>query len=299
MQTVKLLHNPNAGDEEHEKEELIAQIHHAGFNCEYASVKQWSWNNLKDNIDFIVIAGGDGTVRKVIKKLLNRKALDKIFPIALLPMGTANNISKTLGIKGDTKEIIQSWQKGVQKKYDVGRISNVKKASFFLESFGYGLLPFLMKEMEPINKTSDDPPEKMIQKALEMLEKIGLSYPAKDCKLFIDGKNYSGRYLLAEIMNIRSIGPNLFLSPGSDPGDGLFEVVLVEEDEREKFIAYIRSKMQGKEEDFDFEHLKARNIIISWDGKDAHADDEVLKIENKTEVVIEIKPGLLDFIISK
>jgi diacylglycerol kinase family enzyme len=299
MQTVKLLHNPNAGDEEHEEEELIAQIHHAGFNCEYASVKQWSWNNLKDNIDFIVIAGGDGTVRKVIKKLLNRKVLDKTFPIALLPMGTANNISKTLGIKGDTKEIIQSWQKGVQKKYDVGRISNVKKASFFLESFGYGLLPFLMKEMEPINKTSDDPPEKMIQKALEMLEKIGLSYPAKDCKLFIDGKNYSGRYLLAEIMNIRSIGPNLFLSPDSDPGDGLFEVVLVEEDEREKFIAYIRSKMQGKEEDFDFEHLKARNIIISWDGKDAHADDEVLKIENKTEVVIEIKPGLLDFIISK
>ena len=165
MQIVKLLHNPNAGDEEHEKEELIAQIHHGGFNCEYASVKQWSWNNLKDNIDFIVIAGGDGTVRKVIKKLLNRKVLDKTFPIALLPMGTANNISKTLGIEGDTKEIIQSWNKGIQKKYDVGKVSNVKKASFFLESFGYGLLPSLMKEMEPINKTSDDPPEKMLQKA--------------------------------------------------------------------------------------------------------------------------------------
>lgn len=299
MQTVKLLHNPNAGDEEHAKEELIAQIENEGFNCEYSSIKKWNWKNFKHHIDFIVIAGGDGTIRNVIKKLFNRKILNKTLPIALLPIGTANNISKTLGIEGDRKEIIQSWHKGIQKGYDVGKVTHVKKASFFLESFGYGLLPYLMKEMEPVNEASGYPPEKMIQTALEMLEKITFSYPTKDCKLLIDGNVYSGKYLMIEIMNIRSIGPNLFLSPGSDPGDGLFEVVLLREEDRESFARYIKCKINGSEENFSFKHVKAKKVSISWDGTDVHADDEVLKMKEKTQVTIDIRPRLLKFIVPK
>jgi len=69
-------------------------------------------------------------------------------------MGTANNISKTLEIEGETEEIVQSWHNGNLKKYDVGRISNVDDASFFLESFGYGLFPYLMQEMEKADKAS-------------------------------------------------------------------------------------------------------------------------------------------------
>src|SRR4051794_8685614 len=110
MKTVKLLHNPGAGDEGHTKDELITQIRAAGYNCEYASVKGWLWDNLTDKIDFVIVAGGDGTVRKVTKALLDRKVLAKTFPIALLPLGTANNISKTLQITGSTEDIIQSWQ---------------------------------------------------------------------------------------------------------------------------------------------------------------------------------------------
>src|SRR4051812_7273089 len=122
MKTAKLLHNPGAGNERHTKDELVTQIKAAGFNCEYASVKGWFWDNITDKIDFVIVAGGDGTIRKIAKELLGRKILDKTFPIALLPVGTANNISKTLQIFGKTADIIQSWHKGNIKKYDVGKI---------------------------------------------------------------------------------------------------------------------------------------------------------------------------------
>src|SRR4051812_22905370 len=211
MKTAKLLHNPGAGDEEHAKEELIAQIKAAGFNCEYASVKGWNWDYFKNDIDFLIIAGGDGTVRKVAKELLDRKVLDKTFPIAILPLGTANNISKTLHIEGETENIIQSWHRGNIKKYDVGKLTNIKKASFFIEGFGYGLFPYLMQEMEKQDKALTDTPEKSIQTALKVLHAVTLSYQPTDCKLIIDGKDYSGKYLLAEVMNIRYIGPNLYL----------------------------------------------------------------------------------------
>jgi diacylglycerol kinase (ATP) len=297
MKTAKLLHNPGAGDEEHNKEELVEQIRAAGFNCEYASVKEWFWDTIKDNIDFVIVAGGDGTVRKVAKELLDRKVLDKTFPLALLPLGTANNISKTLHIEGEIEAIIQSWHNGNIKKYDVGKIDNVKGASFFLESFGYGLFSYLMQEMEKVDKSSISTPDKSIQTALKVLHTITLSYEPRDCKLIIDGKDYSGKYLLAEVMNIRSIGPNLFLSQNGDPGDGEMEVVLLPEEDKEIFAVYIQCKINGNEGNYNFKKLKTKMVQISWDGTHVHADDEILKIEDKTEVNIEVRPGLLEFLV--
>lgn len=295
MKVARLFHNPKAGDEGHGKEELVSQIEAAGFECRYSSVKGWFWDNFEKDIDFVIVAGGDGTVRKITKELLDRKVLDKTFPIALLPMGTANNISKTLQITGSTEAIIQSWHKGKIKKYDVGKISNVKDASFFLESFGYGLFPYLMQVMK--KETSADTPEQRIQTALHELHNITLSYEPKKCKLIIDGKDYSGTFLLAEVMNIRSIGPNLFLSQHGDPGDGEMEVVLLPEEDKEKFAAYISDKVSGNEENYDFRKIKAKNVTLNWDGTHVHADDEVLKIKDKAEVAIEVKPGLLEFLV--
>ncbi|MCW3110849.1 MAG: sphingosine/diacylglycerol kinaselike enzyme [Segetibacter sp.] len=297
MKVAKLLHNPKAGDEDHGKEELVSQIKAAGFECRYSSTKGWNWDEFEEDIDFVIVAGGDGTVRKITKELLDRKILDKTFPIALLPLGTANNISKTLQIEGKTEDIIQSWHNEKIKKYDVGRIYNVEGTSFFLESFGYGLFPYLMQEMEKVDKASTDTPEKSIQAALKELYKITLSYTPKDCKLTIDGIDHSGRFLLAEVMNIRSIGPNLFLSPNGDPGDGEMEVVLLPEKDKEKFAAYIAGKINSSEENYDFKIIKAKEVQISWNGTHVHADDEVIKIEDKTEVSIQVKPGLLEFMV--
>lgn len=94
MKIAKLLHNKGAGNEEHSKEELIELIEEAGYQCRYSSAKGIDEDDFEDEVDFLVAAGGDGTVRSITKKLLDRKALEKTFPIALLPLGTANNISK-------------------------------------------------------------------------------------------------------------------------------------------------------------------------------------------------------------
>ncbi len=297
MKIVKLLHNPKAGDEGHAKEALLSQIEAAGFECRYSSTKSWDWDSFEDDIDMVAIAGGDGTVRKVTKKLLARKVIDKSFPIAVLPLGTANNISKTLQVYGRTEDLIRSWQNGKLKMYDVGKIYNIDDTFFFLESFGYGLFPYLMQEMKKQDKERTDTPEKSIQTALEILHSIALSYEPKECTLIVDGKDYSGKYILAEVMNIRSIGPNLFLSQYGDPGDGEMEVVLLPEEDKEKFAAYILHKLKGNDETFYFKTIKAKKVTISWNGTHVHADDAVLKVKENTEVKIEIRPGLLEFIV--
>jgi diacylglycerol kinase family enzyme len=296
MKRITLVHNPGAGDEEHSKKALKNLIEENGFECRYLSTKDKDLKEIKENTDILMIAGGDGTVRKVTKELLQKKLIEKIWPIALLPVGTANNIAKTLGIEGSNEEIISSLRQAETKKFDVGRVSNVNNTEFFLESFGYGIFPYLMLEMKVIEDKNDSP-EIALKKAMKQLLKIIDSYHARDCELEIDGQDYTGRYLLAEIMNTKSIGPNLFLAPDGDPGDGEFDVVLIPEADKEKFYAYVQQKLGGEENTYDFHSIRAKKINISWQGTHVHVDDEIIKLEESAELEAEIKPAVLEFLL--
>ena len=298
MKIAKLLHNPTAGDEEHSKQHLVSMIEANGFECRYSSTKKKGWEDIEEDTDFIICAGGDGTVRKIAQELLNRKILSKIWPIGLLPMGTANNIANTLEIRGETESIVKAWNEEKIKNFDVGIIYHGADISFFLESFGYGIFPYLMKEMKKIDDDEFSSPEDKIHQALKKMHQIVLSYESRYCHLVIDGIDYSGKFLLAEVMNIRSIGPNLYLAPQADPGDGQLDVIVVPEAEKDKFADYLLNKINGFEETFKFTAVKGKEIEISWEGTHVHVDDEIFKIGKADNIKINLKEGLLEFLVS-
>ncbi len=299
MKISKLFHNPGAGDEEHDKKNLVAMIKEEGYDCRYSSTKKKGWFEVEPETDLIIIAGGDGTVRDVAAHLLSRKRIEKHWPLALIPLGTANNIAKTLTIKGEPKEIVQRWEKATIKKFDVGQLTGGEKTLFFLESFGYGIFPYLMMEMKKQDKEDTDEPAKKIRTALKLMHRLILSYKPRYCHLEIDGIDHSGKFLLAEIMNTRTIGPNLCLAPNSDPGDGKLEVVVVLESEKEKFADYILGMINGKEEKFSFQTIPAKSIKVSWDGTHVHVDDEILKIEKEAPMKVELLKDALEFLVPR
>lgn len=301
MKFAKLLHNPLAGEGNYDKDELVSMIQSAGFGCSYSSTKKDGWEKIESKeIDFIILAGGDGTVRKVAESLLNKTLLDKKYPIGLLPMGTANNIAKTLGIpRNNPVAVIGSWNENRIKKFDVGRIYGIKKSKFFLESFGVGLFPELMHRMEKQGNGEKESVQKSLQTALEVLRDLVEDARARFCRINLDGVVHKGNYLMVEIMNTVSIGPKLNLAPLADPSDGEFEVVMVSESEREKFIAYIDRLIQGQEEAPFFNIVKAKKLEIFWDGSKAHVDDEIVEIKNESSIKIELLHGLLEFFVSQ
>lgn len=300
MKIAQLFHNPGAGGEEFDDKAIQTMLATEGFECRYSSTKKKGWKELDDDTDFIVIAGGDGTVRKVTGVLLDRPQFEKIFPIGLLPMGTANNIAKTLDLQIDLPDIIKSWHLQNYKPFDVGLIKHKElEQRFFLESIGFGIFPYLMIEMKKKKKEEgeESDPAKKLQSALDTLLEIIDSYEPRKCKLEIDGEDYSGKYILAEVMNTKSIGPNLSLAPNSDPGDGIFDVVVVSEEDKDKFEQYVSELSKGIEAEYEFTRIPGKKITISWDGTHVHVDDEIVKIEKKTEVDIEMNEGLLKFLI--
>jgi diacylglycerol kinase family enzyme len=85
--------------------------------------------------DLIAVAGGDGTVGKVARRLIGRG-----IPIAVLPMGTANNISRTLGITDlSVIQLIPSWSTARHLSWDAGVSEGPWGERTFIEGIGAGL----------------------------------------------------------------------------------------------------------------------------------------------------------------
>ncbi|MBC7828216.1 MAG: NAD(+)/NADH kinase [Chitinophagaceae bacterium] len=297
MKVSTLLHNPGAGAEKYNKEQLISKVQSLGYECRYLSTKKKGWKEIQSDTDFLIIAGGDGTVRKVVKNLLDKKIIRKRLPLALLPLGTANNISKTLAIEGEPEELAKSWTEKNIKKIDVGFIEGLSEPNFFLEGFGYGIFPLLMEKMREEDEKSFISLDQEVKYSLQVLHDMIVSYEAQDLQMEVDGNDCSGKYLMAEIMNIRSIGPNLLLAPDADPGDGKLEVVLVPENQRGELADYVMNKLNGIENSFVFNSIKARAVRMHCNERHFHLDDELIWIDEPAEIKIEVFDGLLKFFV--
>src|SRR6266576_6352393 len=99
---ITLLRNPKAGNGKHGRKELVDALEKAGHQTICRSIKKKGWKAaLKKQADVVVVAGGDGAIAKVASALIGREV-----PLAILPLGTANNLARSLGFFASPKEII-------------------------------------------------------------------------------------------------------------------------------------------------------------------------------------------------
>jgi diacylglycerol kinase (ATP) len=75
-------------------------------------------NNGKE-VDLIVIGGGDGTISTAVPQLLELKR-----PFAVLPLGTANDFARTIGLPPDPIEAAKVALRGRKQRIDVGLVND-------------------------------------------------------------------------------------------------------------------------------------------------------------------------------
>lgn len=264
--------------------------------CRYFSTKENDWKDIEPGIDLLVIAGGDGTVRKVSRELLNRKRIDRQVPIAILPLGTANNIARTLGITGNVQDTVKSWRKRNIRRFDIGRLDGVNSKQFFLEGFGYGIFPELIRAMRRPDKELKKQPDEKMLRAVEELEEVILSKKPFSCSIEVDGADHSGNFIMVELMNIASIGPNLVLAPNANPTDGKLELVLLTEQHRDQLLNHVRKP------DITLNHAayptyKGSSIHLHCEEDLLHIDDELIKVKQLRPVHVEGQSGMLEFLV--
>ena len=92
---VEKVHNDEAGDASKHPGTIAAQIDRCGHSVVSRAVNDDWYADRRSPVDLVVVAGGDGTVSTVARRLARKKV-----PVAVLPMGTANNVAVALEVVG-------------------------------------------------------------------------------------------------------------------------------------------------------------------------------------------------------
>jgi diacylglycerol kinase (ATP) len=234
---ISLVHNPTAGDGQ-DVDDVVKLLTDAGHEVRHRSSKG-DWKKLlQDPGDIVVAAGGDGTVRKVAVA-----AAERGLSFAILPIGTANNIAKTLGLVGDARALVRSWsdEASEARPFDIGEVTAGEESRRFVEAAGGGWFAELIAhgakvedELLLVGRETD--------RALHLLAALLRRTRPMAWQVLADGEDLSGDYLAVEVANVRFVGPNVPLAIDADPSDGLFDVVLVSEADRGPVVDYLEGR---------------------------------------------------------
>jgi diacylglycerol kinase (ATP) len=238
-----------------------------------------------------------------------RRMIGNPTPIAVLPMGTANNIANTLGIAEVTMpNLIKGWKRSRCVNVDAGVAKGPWGSQYFVEGFGIGLFAEAMHRLEN-GKSKELPdsgkPEQIMNGVLALLKKQLKGGRSVKMTVRLDGKDVSGDYVLLEALNICFIGPNLYLVPHADISDGFLDVVFVKRRERAKLSRYLTERLKRKKSRSKLTTRKGRHLQIEWESSPIHLDDKRWPREKdrlpvrSNAIDIKIHPGALVFLIPK
>ena len=228
-----LLHNPTAGTGNPGKADILAALTLAGFSARYVSSKDKRAveEGLNGAADLLVVAGGDGTVRHAITHLPDRGR-----PVALVPLGTANNVPRSLGISGSPHELTERWQVERTRSFDTGTITHNGDTAEFTEGFGIGIVADAMLRDKKDKKR--DGAAKLLHGRALLREALNAA-AVLDATVTVDGVAIEGDLLGVEVLNVSFTGPSLPLAPRADPGDGLLDVICIARDQRPALAEWI------------------------------------------------------------
>ena len=283
---ITLIHNPGAGKTgAKEAKKLQKFLERHGHDVRYRSTKEDGWKKaLKKSADLVVVAGGDGTVGKVARRIAGRGV-----PIGVLPSGTANNIAHTLGLVGlPFERIVRGWEKPRRVKLDVGLVKGPWGERYFIEGVGAGLFASMLAKPSRKNLKKSKKP---VEGALERLKRAAGEAEPMELHAKLDGEDISGCYLMLEAVNLRYVGPNLHLAHDSKVGDGQFDVVLVTESERDRLRYYLDHWQDDRERIAVLPTKRGRCLEIEWTGFPLHIDD---KLRPKPDMKPKEMAGLIE-----
>jgi len=288
---VTLLHNRSAGSEDHAEDEIEASIRRAGHEIVdlVSKLDDLLAALSKRRPDLIVIAGGDGTVSRAASALAGRHV-----PLAILPLGTANNTALTLGVKGSMDALVAGWACGTHRRFDLATVVEGDELAPFSEAVGWGIFPDVMAETEDM----DSPEERE-----DTLERDRLLFRASierakpvHYEIDVDGQTIAGEYLLVEVVNIPYIGPRLELSPSSNPSDGRFELVLAGESERTALVELAGSGTIA--EGVRLPTRRATHVAVRSTARRYHLDGKLIELSRSpSEWIVTIEPAVVEYLL--
>lgn len=221
MKKVKFIYNPHAGDNYIiDKLDDVIEIHQRhGYIIVPARLDDHldmaiALEDIREGYHHILIAGGDGTVDILINYMMNN-GID--LPIGILPMGTANDYAKYIGIPRDISRALDQMFETNPRRMDIGKIND----KYFLNVASTGLLTDVSQKTHSELKNAIG----KLAYYIKGIEQIP-TFRKIPVKIRSNDGNYEGDMYALLVFNGRTAG-NLDLAYKSKADDGLLDVIII------------------------------------------------------------------------
>lgn len=221
MSKVKFIYNPYSGENTIISDlDTVIDIHQKyGYTViPYRISMDYDLSEAFEDIDetyeYILIAGGDGTVDNVVNYIKN---LNIELPIGILPVGTANDFAKFIGIPEDIETACKQILNSEPKEIDIGKVND----KYFINVASTGLFTDVSQKTD-VNLKNTIGKLAYYVKGIEQLP----NFRKINIKVTSEVQSFEGGMYLMLVFNGETAG-NFKLAYKSRIDDGLLDVIII------------------------------------------------------------------------
>jgi diacylglycerol kinase (ATP) len=233
---------------------------------------------LRQGYRKVVALGGDGTINEVANGFFEENlgirrfhslALKRINPDAIMgivPCGTRNVLSKSLGLPADVVECCQNFVGGSPAKIDVIVVSATDPEygtrlppRIFLNAAEMGVAAEIIDRSKKVRG-------KVKNRLVSTMAAIVTTVPAYQsnlCEFFIDGRKKSTSMTMGVVANGRFLGGGFMAARDADVSDGLLDLVVLKDSGSFKMLdEMINMKVGDYSGEDNILYAKAKKVLI-------------------------------------
>ena len=172
---------------------------------------------LSGGYDAVVAAGGDGTISEVVNGLIQANPDEPTVPFGIVPIGSANDFSKMVGLPGDIDSAVGVIAAGHTCQIDVGQIQLPDRIHYFNNNSAVAMEPMITLEHIKIQRISGE-----LRYYVALLKGI-IKMKAWQMRLTWDDGSYEGPTYLLSLCNSPRTG-GFMMAPGALVDDGRVDI---------------------------------------------------------------------------